>query len=123
MPSKTTPGGTTSIAHGQQKFNDTGCSLCHTPTLQTSSVSEFAATTNVPVNLFSDLVVHKMGPNLRTISSRDRPTGMNSEQRRYGGSDSEFSFFMMAGRMISCRRSMLMRVPEMAGMPAPRQTK
>ncbi len=64
VPSKTTPGGTTSIAHGQQKFNDTGCSLCHTPTLQTSSVSEFAATTNVPVNLFSDLVVHKMGPKL-----------------------------------------------------------
>ncbi len=63
-PSKTTPGGAASIAHGQQKFNDTGCSLCHTPSLQTSSVSEFAATTNVPVNLFSDLVVHKMGPKL-----------------------------------------------------------
>jgi CxxC motif-containing protein (DUF1111 family) len=64
VPSKTTPGGATSIAHGQQKFNDIGCSLCHTPSLQTSAVSEFAATTNVPVNLFSDLVVHKMGPKL-----------------------------------------------------------
>jgi CxxC motif-containing protein (DUF1111 family) len=64
VPSNTTPGGTTSIAHGQQKFADIGCSLCHTPSLQTSSVSEFAALSNVPVNLFSDLVVHKMGPKL-----------------------------------------------------------
>ncbi len=64
VPSNTTPGGAASIAHGQQKFNDTGCSLCHTPSLQTSGSSEFAALSNVTVNLFSDLVVHKMGPKI-----------------------------------------------------------
>ena len=64
VPSKTTPGGANSIAHGQQKFGDIGCSLCHTPSLKTSGASEFAALANVTVNLFSDLVVHKMGPKL-----------------------------------------------------------
>jgi CxxC motif-containing protein (DUF1111 family) len=63
-PSNTTPGGAASIAHGQQKFNDTGCSLCHTPSLQTSASSSFAALSNVMANLFSDLAVHKMGPKL-----------------------------------------------------------
>jgi len=64
VPSKNTPGGANSIAHGQQKFGDIGCSLCHTPSLQTSGSSEFAALSNVSVNLLSDLVVHRMGPKL-----------------------------------------------------------
>src|SRR5208283_2677918 len=37
VPSNNTPGGANSIAHGQQKFADIGCSLCHTPSLQASS--------------------------------------------------------------------------------------
>jgi CxxC motif-containing protein (DUF1111 family) len=63
-PSKDTPGGASSIARGQQDFVNVGCSQCHTPSLQTSAKSEFAATSNVTANLFSDLVVHKMGPKL-----------------------------------------------------------
>jgi CxxC motif-containing protein (DUF1111 family) len=62
--STTTPGGAASIAHGQQVFANIGCSLCHTPSLQTSNISEFAATSNVTVNLFSDILLHHMGPNL-----------------------------------------------------------
>jgi CxxC motif-containing protein (DUF1111 family) len=64
VPSNNTPGSANSIAHGQQKFGDIGCSLCHTPSLKTSGSSEFAALSNVTVNLFSDLVVHKMGPKI-----------------------------------------------------------
>ncbi|HXW72701.1 MAG TPA: di-heme oxidoredictase family protein [Methylocella sp.] len=63
-PSQNTPGGATSIGHGQQLFANVGCSLCHTPSLQTSTVSEFAGLSNVTVNLFSDLAVHRMGRNL-----------------------------------------------------------
>jgi CxxC motif-containing protein (DUF1111 family) len=63
-PSTTVPGGATSIANGQQNFTNVGCSLCHTPSLQTSNISQFAATTNITANLFSDLVLHHMGPNL-----------------------------------------------------------
>jgi CxxC motif-containing protein (DUF1111 family) len=63
VPSPTTPGGADSIGRGRQLFTDTGCSLCHTPTLNTGNAT-VAALRNQPVNLFSDLLVHDMGPGL-----------------------------------------------------------
>lgn len=48
---------------GQQLFNSTGCSLCHTPMLRTGN-SSTAALKNKEVNLYSDLLVHAMGPGL-----------------------------------------------------------
>src|SRR5256885_13220175 len=44
-------------------FGEIGCALCHTPTLNTGN-SAVAALRNQPVNLFSDLLVHDMGPGL-----------------------------------------------------------
>ena len=41
-----------------------GCFLCHTPTMQTAAATEIAALQNKPVNLFSDLLLHHMGPGL-----------------------------------------------------------
>lgn len=63
-PSADTPGGATSIASGKSLFNSTGCALCHTPSFTTASNSTVAALRNKPVNLFSDLLVHDMGPGL-----------------------------------------------------------
>jgi CxxC motif-containing protein (DUF1111 family) len=62
-PSPDTPGGADSIARGRKLFSDTGCSLCHTPSFTTGN-STVAALRNQPVNLFSDLLVHDMGPGL-----------------------------------------------------------
>jgi len=62
-PSPDTPGGADSIARGRNLFGDTGCALCHTPTLNTGNAA-VAALRNQPVNLFSDLLVHDMGPGL-----------------------------------------------------------
>jgi len=62
-PSPDTPGGADSIARGRKLFGDTGCALCHTPTLNTGNAT-VAALRNQPVNLFSDLLVHDMGPGL-----------------------------------------------------------
>jgi CxxC motif-containing protein (DUF1111 family) len=62
-PSLDTPGGATSISNGRSLFVSTGCALCHTPTLTTGN-STVAALRNQPANLFSDLLVHSMGPNL-----------------------------------------------------------
>jgi CxxC motif-containing protein (DUF1111 family) len=62
-PSITTPGGADSIGRGRALFQSTGCGLCHTPTLMTGNAA-VAALRNKPVNLFSDLLVHKMGPGL-----------------------------------------------------------
>src|SRR5258707_1382418 len=41
-----------------------GCFACHTPTMTTASVMGTPALENKPVNLFSDLLVHHMGPQL-----------------------------------------------------------
>ena len=62
-PSQTVPGGAISIASGRALFSTTGCAFCHTPSL-TSGNSPIAALRNQPVNLFSDLSLHKMGPGL-----------------------------------------------------------
>ena len=62
-PSPDTPGGPESIARGRSLFVSIGCALCHTPTLSTGN-SAVAALRNQAANLFSDLLVHDMGPRL-----------------------------------------------------------
>jgi CxxC motif-containing protein (DUF1111 family) len=62
-PSQDTPGGVQSIGRGRSLFSGTGCALCHTPTMHTGN-SNVAALRNKPVNLYSDLLVHDMGPGL-----------------------------------------------------------
>jgi CxxC motif-containing protein (DUF1111 family) len=63
QPSASEPGGADSIESGRRLFVSTGCALCHTPTLSTGNAS-VAALRNKPVNLYSDLIVHNMGPGL-----------------------------------------------------------
>jgi CxxC motif-containing protein (DUF1111 family) len=62
-PSLTIPGGASSIENGRALFQSIGCALCHTPTLNTGEAS-VAALSNQAVNLYSDLLVHGMGPRL-----------------------------------------------------------
>jgi CxxC motif-containing protein (DUF1111 family) len=62
-PSSDTPGGTASIRNGAMLFSRVGCDLCHTPTLTTGN-SKVAALSNQPVNLYSDLLLHRMGAKL-----------------------------------------------------------
>jgi len=62
-PSTDTPGGADSIAAGRNLFTRVGCSLCHTPALKTGN-SSVAALRNQWANLYSDLLVHDMGPKL-----------------------------------------------------------
>jgi CxxC motif-containing protein (DUF1111 family) len=63
VPSSTSPGGSSSINNGRSLFTSAGCALCHTPTLTTAN-STVAALRNKPANLFSDLLIHNMGPGL-----------------------------------------------------------
>ena len=62
-PSLKPPGGATSIANGRALFQSIGCALCHTPALTTGNAA-VAALRNQPVNLYSDLLLHNMGPGL-----------------------------------------------------------
>jgi CxxC motif-containing protein (DUF1111 family) len=54
---------TASTQNGAKIFRQIGCALCHTPSL-TTGPSSVAALSNVPANLFSDLLLHHMGPGL-----------------------------------------------------------
>jgi CxxC motif-containing protein (DUF1111 family) len=63
-PSTTSPGGSTSINNGRNVFTNIGCALCHTPSFTSSVIATTPALRNKPVNLFSDLAIHNMGPGL-----------------------------------------------------------
>jgi CxxC motif-containing protein (DUF1111 family) len=52
---------TTSTTNGLAQFNAVGCNLCHTPSY-TTPTSSIAALSNQTANLYSDLLVHDMGP-------------------------------------------------------------
>jgi CxxC motif-containing protein (DUF1111 family) len=62
-PSDTVPGGADSISSGRALFRATGCAYCHTPALTTGD-SPVAVLNTRRVNLFSDLLLHKMGAGL-----------------------------------------------------------
>jgi CxxC motif-containing protein (DUF1111 family) len=54
---------TASIARGRALFIEIGCALCHTPSLTTGKSSS-AALNQKRANLYSDLLLHKLGPGL-----------------------------------------------------------
>src|SRR5262249_20928863 len=70
---------TPSAQHGKELFSQIGCALCHTPSMQTPGTANPAneheeigphsmALRGKTVNLFSDLLVHRMGATLAYIS-------------------------------------------------------
>jgi CxxC motif-containing protein (DUF1111 family) len=58
------PNPSASAIRGKTVFNTVGCAFCHTPQMQTAPVMNSAVLENRPVNLYSDLMLHKMGPGL-----------------------------------------------------------
>jgi hypothetical protein len=72
--STTVPGGANSITEGRNSFVNTGCALCHTPTLPTGNAT-VVALRNRNVNLFSDLALHNMGPGLADDVSQGAARG------------------------------------------------
>lgn len=54
---------TDAAKRGFKLFKSVGCALCHTPSLKTGNASS-PALSNQTVNLFSDLILHSMGPGL-----------------------------------------------------------
>jgi CxxC motif-containing protein (DUF1111 family) len=73
-PSADTPGGKPSITSGKQLFASAGCALCHTPTLQTGNAAVVALRFQ-NANLYSDLLVHDMGPGLADGVSQGTASG------------------------------------------------
>jgi len=58
------PNPSPSAVKGKTIFANTGCTLCHTPQMQTAPVMNSSVLQDRPVNLFSDLFLHHMGSRL-----------------------------------------------------------
>lgn len=54
---------TTSTSNGKTQFTNAGCVYCHTTSFKTPATSR-PALGNITINLYSDLIVHHMGPGL-----------------------------------------------------------
>ena len=59
-----TPAGAASISRGGAKFDEVVVAYCHTPALNTGQYVTVAALRNQTANLYSDLLLHQMGPRL-----------------------------------------------------------
>ena len=73
-PSATTPGGANSITQGRNQFTNVGCASCHTPSF-TTQASPIAALSRKTFTLYSDMVVHNMGPGLADRVSQGLANG------------------------------------------------
>ncbi|MFI5247445.1 MAG: di-heme oxidoredictase family protein [Nitrospirales bacterium] len=66
---------TDTIVRGRKLFGDVGCAMCHTPTLHTGKRIAVEALQDKDVNLYSDLVLHNMGPGLADDVSQGNAGG------------------------------------------------
>lgn len=53
-----------SISNGRRVFDRVGCALCHTPSLRTGNESDLSTLNRRDAALYSDLLLHHMGPKL-----------------------------------------------------------
>jgi CxxC motif-containing protein (DUF1111 family) len=66
---------TDTIARGRRLFEDVGCAMCHTPMLRTGKRIAVEALQDKDVNLYSDLMLHNMGPGLADDVSQGNAAG------------------------------------------------
>lgn len=92
------------LAAGERLFARVGCEQCHTPAMRTGS-SDSPALSGKTVALYSDLLLHDMGPDLVNVCARDaapqelRTTPLMGLQHR--------EFFLHDGRTIDLREAIL----------------
>ncbi len=87
---------TTSTSNGLVQFNNVGCNMCHTNSFTTPSAS-IAALSKVQANLYSDLLVHDMGPLLADNVSQGNATGDQFRSAPLWGIGQRY-FFLHDGR-------------------------
>jgi CxxC motif-containing protein (DUF1111 family) len=94
-PTPAPPTATTLI--GQQVFNQIGCNACHTPTINSGSTFYGTGLTNVPVNAFSDFLIHNMGIGLADQVGQGLANGMQFRTAPLWGVGQRI-FFLHDGR-------------------------
>jgi CxxC motif-containing protein (DUF1111 family) len=102
-----------SVVNGAQVFSQVGCALCHTPSLQ-SGVNAIAALSQQPVNLYSDLAVHGMGPGLAEGIAQGNATGDEFRTAPLWGLGQRV-FFLHDGRTNNLLQAILAHASPAAG--------
>ncbi|MGH9744626.1 MAG: di-heme oxidoredictase family protein [Candidatus Acidiferrales bacterium] len=82
---------------GAQVFNQIGCNLCHSPSINTGSMFYGTGLSNVPVNAYSDFLVHNMGVGLADQVSQGLANGMQFRTAPLWGVGQRL-FFLHDGR-------------------------
>jgi len=103
MPSQDEPGGADSISRGKTLFIETGCALCHTPSLRTGT-STVAALSAKEVDLYSDLALHDMGVGLADGISQGQATSREFRTAPLWGLGQRV-FFLHDGRTKDLKRA------------------
>lgn len=75
---------TTEVSLGNQVFDDIGCAKCHIPIMRTGP-NVIPPLSNVDVNLYSDLLLHDMGPELADNRPDRMATGTEWKTRPLWG--------------------------------------
>ncbi|MGC2110470.1 MAG: di-heme oxidoredictase family protein [Candidatus Korobacteraceae bacterium] len=89
--------GSPSTQHGSQIFSQIGCNLCHTQSFTTGQ-SSVAARSNIQANLYSDLLLHHMGPTLADYVSQGVAHGDEFRIAPLWGLGQRIFFFLHDGR-------------------------
>jgi len=82
---------------GQQVFNQIGCNACHTPSINSGSTFYGTGLNNVPVNAFSDFLIHNMGIGLADQVGQGLANGMQFRTAPLWGVGQRI-FFLHDGR-------------------------
>ena len=104
---------TASVTNGAQVFSQVGCAMCHTPSLQTG-VNPIAALSQKPVNLYSDLAVHGMGPGLAEGIVQGNAAGDEFRTAPLWGLGQRV-FFLHDGRTSNLIQAILAHASQSAG--------
>lgn len=92
------------LARGRRLFDQLGCARCHTPAMRTGSHDK-PALSRKTVNLYSDLLLHDMGPSLANVCAHDaaprelRTTALMGLGHR--------QFYLHDGRAMDLREAIL----------------
>jgi CxxC motif-containing protein (DUF1111 family) len=88
---------TASTQRGQALFGRVGCALCHVPSMQTGTTSEYTGQNNATISPYSDFLVHDMGRGLADGVSQGNATGREFRTAPLWGAGQRI-FFLHDGR-------------------------
>ena len=88
---------TTATQVGAQVFNQIGCNLCHSPSIDSGSMFYGTGLTNQPVNAYSDFLIHIMGVGLEDQVTQGLANGMQFRTAPLWGVGQRI-FFLHDGR-------------------------